>query len=82
MIQPFSANVHEVDASLAEESIKAIGQIAMSLPQTAEFCIDTLLTFLSWEIEYITAQTLIVVRGTLISEGCTFSFISPCFILD
>lgn len=72
IVSELSANVHDVDVSLAEESIKAIGQIAKSLPQTAEFCIDTLLTFLSWEIEYITAQTLIVVRDLLlIYEKCT-----------
>jgi len=72
IISELSANVHDVDVLLAEESIKAIGQIAMALPQTAEYCVDTLLTFLSWEIEYITAQTVVVIRDLLLRhKKCT-----------
>ena len=58
-----SANVHDVDIGMSKESIKAIGKIAMCLPEASEYCIDALLTFLSWEIEYVTSQTLIVIRG-------------------
>ena len=48
---------------MSKKSIKAIGEIAMCLPEASEYCIDVLLTFLSWEIEYITSQTLVVIRG-------------------
>ena len=48
---------------MSKKSIRAIGQIALCLPQASEFCIDVLLTFLSWEIEYITSETLVVIRG-------------------
>lgn len=48
---------------MSKESIKAIGNIAMCLPQASEYCIDVLLSFLSWEVEYITSQTLVIIRG-------------------
>jgi len=60
---PYSAQVHDVDIEMSKKSIKAIGEIALRLPQASEFCIDVLLTFLSWEIEYITSETLVVIRG-------------------
>ena len=59
----YSAHVHDVDIKMSKESIMAIGEIAMCLPQASEYCIDVLLSFLSWEIEYITSQTLVVIRG-------------------
>lgn len=59
----YSANVHDVDVSMSKESIKAIGNIALCLPQASEYCIDALLSFLSWEVEYITSQTLVIIRG-------------------
>lgn len=55
--------VYDIDVELCQECIKAIGKIAQALPKAAEYCIDTLLSFLSCETESITAQTLIVVRG-------------------
>jgi vesicle coat complex subunit len=55
--------VHDIDVELSQECIKAIGKIALALPKTAEYCIDTLLSYLSREIESITAQTLMVIRG-------------------
>lgn len=48
---------------MSKESIKAIGKIAMCLPQASEYCIDVLLSFLSSEVEYITSQTLVIIRG-------------------
>lgn len=44
----------------------------MCLPEASEYCIDVLLTFLSWEIEYITSQTLVVIRGELFSSRDKF----------
>ena len=61
----YSANVHDVDVEMSRESIKAISQIAMALPPAAEYCIDKLLSFLTWELEYITAETMVVIRGTV-----------------
>ena len=59
----YSAHVHDVDVKTSKEAVKAIGEIAMHLPQSSEYCIDVLLSFLSWEIEYISSQTLVVIRG-------------------
>ena len=58
-----SAHVHDVDVKMSKEAVKAIGEIAMHLPHSSEYCIDALLSFLSWEIEYISSQTLVVIRG-------------------
>ena len=62
-LESYSAHVHDVDVQMSKESIKAVGKIAMRLPQASEYCIDALLSFISWEIEYITSQTLVVTRG-------------------
>lgn len=48
---------------MSKKSIKAIGEIAMRLSEASEYCIDVLLTFLTWEIEYITSETLVVIRS-------------------
>ena len=61
----FSAHVHDVDVKMSKEAVKAIGEIAMHLPHSSEYCIDALLSFLSWEIEYISSQTLVVIRGKI-----------------
>ncbi|CAH3174324.1 unnamed protein product [Porites lobata] len=66
VVTELSANVHDVDVSMSKESIKAIGNIAMCLPQASEYCIDVLLSFLSWEVEYITSQTLVIIRDLLL----------------
>ncbi|XP_015760053.1 PREDICTED: AP-4 complex subunit beta-1-like [Acropora digitifera] len=62
----FSAHVHDVDVKMSKEAVKAIGEIAMHLPHSSEYCIDALLSFLSWEIEYISSQTLVVIRDLLL----------------
>ena len=59
----YSAHVHDVDIKMSKKSIKAIGEIAMRLSEVSEYCIDVLLTFLTWEIEYITSETLVVIRS-------------------
>ncbi|XP_048580175.1 AP-4 complex subunit beta-1-like isoform X2 [Nematostella vectensis] len=61
VVTELSASVHDVDIDLAKESIHAIGQIALVVPSAAEYSIDTLLSFLSYEIEYISAKTLAVI---------------------
>ncbi|KAJ7388934.1 AP-4 complex subunit beta-1 [Desmophyllum pertusum] len=66
VVTELSAHVHDVDIEMSKKSIKAIGEIAMCLSQASEYCIDVLLTFLSWEIEYITSQTLVVIRDLLL----------------
>lgn len=66
IVTELSAHVHDVDVQMSKESIKAIGKIAMRLPQASEYCIDALLSFISWEIEYITSQTLVVIRDLLV----------------
>ena len=55
--------MHDIDIELCQECIKAIGKIAQAIPKAAKYCIDTLLSFLSYEVESITGQTLIVIRG-------------------
>lgn len=67
LLNPYSAHVHDVDINISKKSIKAIGEITMCLPEASEYCISVLLTFLSWDIEYITSQTLVVIRGKWIS---------------
>lgn len=66
VVTELSAHVHDVDIKMSKESIMAIGEIAMCLPQASEYCIDVLLSFLSWEIEYITSQTLVIIRDLLL----------------
>lgn len=66
VVTELSAHVHDVDIKMSKKSIKAIGEIALCLPQASEYCIDVLLTFLSWEIEYITSETLVVIRDLLL----------------
>ncbi|XP_078345034.1 AP-4 complex subunit beta-1-like isoform X2 [Oculina patagonica] len=66
VVTELSAHVHDVDIKMSKKSIKAIGEIAMCLSEASEYCIDVLLTFLSWEIEYITSQTLVVIRDLLL----------------
>lgn len=66
IVTELSAHVHDVDVKMSKEAVKAIGEIAMHLPHSSEYCIDALLSFLSWEIEYISSQTLIVIRDLLL----------------
>lgn len=66
VVTELSAHVHDVDVKMSKDSIKAIGEIAMCLPQASEYCIDVLLSFLSWETEYISSQTLVVIRDLLV----------------
>ncbi|KAK3736104.1 hypothetical protein QZH41_013529 [Actinostola sp. cb2023] len=65
IVTELSELVYDIDIELCQECIKAIGKIAHALPKAAEYCIDTLLGFLSREIESITGQTLIVIRDLL-----------------
>lgn len=66
IVTELSAHVHDVDVKMSKEAVKAIGEIAMHLPHSSEYCIDALLSFLSWEIEYISSQTLVVIRDLLL----------------
>lgn len=66
VVTELSAHVHDVDINISKKSIKAIGEITMCIPEASEYCISVLLTFLSWDIEYITSQTLVVIRDLLL----------------
>lgn len=66
IVTELSAHVHDVDVKMSKEAIKAIAEIARRLPQASEYCIDVLLSFLSWEIDYISSQTLVVIKDLLL----------------
>ncbi|GAB4816706.1 hypothetical protein N2152v2_003752 [Parachlorella kessleri] len=56
--------VKDVDEDLARDAIRAVGQIALKVPDV-EGILDRLLLFLGYEKDYVTAETLIQMTNVL-----------------
>jgi len=57
--------VCDVDAELARSSIQTIGKIAILVSNSVNIAIEHLLSFLELEIDYVTAETVIVLKDIL-----------------
>eukprot|EP01097_Dermamoeba_algensis_P000796 TRINITY_DN1285_c0_g1_i1.p1 TRINITY_DN1285_c0_g1~~TRINITY_DN1285_c0_g1_i1.p1 ORF type:complete len:788 (+),score=179.45 TRINITY_DN1285_c0_g1_i1:96-2459(+) len=65
LVNELSEYVTDMDTELAKLSVKAIGQLAVKLPQVAEHSIERLMSFLDLSINYLSTVTLVVTQDIL-----------------
>lgn len=65
IIAELSEYVTDVDAGIARKAIKGIGTIAIKLPAAVDEAIEQLLGFLDLNIDYVSAEAVIVVKDLL-----------------
>ena len=56
--------VTDIDVSLARHSIQAIGRVACNLEQALQRALQTLRSFLSLGIDYVSAECITTLKGT------------------
>eukprot|EP00761_Pharyngomonas_kirbyi_P001328 gb/GECH01001332.1/.p1 GENE.gb/GECH01001332.1/~~gb/GECH01001332.1/.p1 ORF type:complete len:783 (+),score=191.05 gb/GECH01001332.1/:1-2349(+) len=62
VMDELSEYVSENDRETSRVSIQSIGEIAVNVPEAAEKAINHLLDFLDFEVDYIRAQTFVVLK--------------------
>eukprot|EP00002_Diphylleia_rotans_P039243 TRINITY_DN9063_c0_g1_i1.p1 TRINITY_DN9063_c0_g1~~TRINITY_DN9063_c0_g1_i1.p1 ORF type:complete len:778 (+),score=200.35 TRINITY_DN9063_c0_g1_i1:72-2405(+) len=62
IVTELSEYVTDVDIPTARESIRSIGKIALKLPEAADEIIQQFIKFFSLETDYVTNETLIVMK--------------------
>jgi len=74
--------VKDIDEDLARAAIRAVGQVALKVPEVNGI-LDRLLLFLGYEKDYVTAETLIQVcwgrLGSVPWGGCRMGWGVSCF---
>mmetsp|Transcript_33388 Transcript_33388/g.6045 ORF Transcript_33388/g.6045 Transcript_33388/m.6045 type:complete len:135 (-) Transcript_33388:920-1324(-) len=65
IINELSEYVTDVDVGIARNAIKAIGKIALRIPNASSAIIYQLLNFLKLNIDYVLTGTLIVMKDIL-----------------
>ena len=63
-----SAYVTDIDVEIARRAIRSIGIIAVRHEFSANLAVDMLLSFFEIEIDYVTAETIIVIKGGAAGE--------------
>ncbi len=76
IITELSEYVTDVDAELGRKAIRAIGSIAMQLDQCSTI-LDQLLGFINLHIDYISTETIIVLKDLLRKFPSNFSTVIP-----
>ncbi|EDQ89747.1 uncharacterized protein MONBRDRAFT_16817 [Monosiga brevicollis MX1] len=64
IVEEMTAYVTDIDVERARHAVRCVGRIAVKVPAAAEHC-TTLLAFLELNSEYVTAETVIVMRDYL-----------------
>jgi vesicle coat complex subunit len=65
IVTELSEYVGDVDAAIARESVKAVGRIALDGDQDVSGIVDRLLQFLDHGTDYVTAETLVMIKDLL-----------------
>ena len=55
----------DVDVLVARKAVRAVGRIALRLPERANTCADKLMSLLSMEISYVTSEALIALASEI-----------------
>ena len=76
IIAELSEYVTDVDADMGRKAIRAIGNIAMVLENTKSI-LDQLIGFLELRIDYISTETIIVLKDLLRKFPANFSCVMP-----
>lgn len=59
----YSSYVTDIDFTIAGEAIICMGQIALQVIESCEYCMQKLLLLLSLETDFITSHTLQMIKG-------------------
>jgi vesicle coat complex subunit len=65
IINELAEYVTDVDADIARTSIRSIGRIAIKIDLAADEAVEHLLSFLDLNMDYVTAETCIVLKDLL-----------------
>jgi vesicle coat complex subunit len=74
IIDELGEYVTDVSATVARQSILSIGLITGSVPASMQHALEKLLSFGELEIDYVTAGTLVAIRGKI----ATWILIAQC----
>eukprot|EP01090_Pellita_catalonica_P000114 TRINITY_DN10083_c0_g1_i2.p1 TRINITY_DN10083_c0_g1~~TRINITY_DN10083_c0_g1_i2.p1 ORF type:complete len:426 (+),score=72.56 TRINITY_DN10083_c0_g1_i2:175-1452(+) len=65
IVEELAEYVRDIDAALSKQSVQGISRIAIRIPRVAEYAIQNLLGFLSWDMEHVTAATVIAMKDVI-----------------
>lgn len=65
IIAELSENVAGIDPELSKHAIRAIGEIAIQVPDTAEAVVEALLELIDLDADYVRAETVMVMQEVL-----------------
>ncbi|XP_047138346.1 AP-4 complex subunit beta-1 isoform X2 [Hydra vulgaris] len=70
-------HAHDVDTEVSYASAKALGSISLNFPFTTQPCLNSLVSLLKLEVDYITANSIEVIQDILSENVATDFFILP-----
>lgn len=65
IIAELSENVAGIDPELSKHAVRAIGEIAIQVPETAEAVVEALLELVDLDADYVRAETVMVMQEVL-----------------
>eukprot|EP00163_Fabomonas_tropica_P026258 TRINITY_DN4741_c1_g2_i1.p1 TRINITY_DN4741_c1_g2~~TRINITY_DN4741_c1_g2_i1.p1 ORF type:complete len:735 (+),score=210.81 TRINITY_DN4741_c1_g2_i1:45-2207(+) len=77
IVEELSEYVTDVSVNIARRSIRAIGEIAIKLPSKAPHITSELLSFLDLEMDYVGAETVLVMKDILRKYPQNFNSVLP-----
>ncbi|XP_065655849.1 AP-4 complex subunit beta-1 isoform X4 [Hydra vulgaris] len=70
-------HAHDVDTEVSYASAKALGSISLNFPFTTQSCLNSLVSLLKLEVDYITANSIEVIQDILSENLAMDIFILP-----